>query len=132
MYPHDDMTLEPVELGASIFVAVNKNMMRASDEFNLTRIKFATDDNEQMGIWDGKEFLFTVSNSIVNTWSRRLISSAAGNSGERLLRIVVRHLEGLLALRLQLPGQDSGHVHFLMRALQLATDITFQQREGPR
>ena len=61
MYPHDNMTLEPVELGASIFVAVNKNMMRASDEFNLTRIKFAADDNEQMGIWDGKEFLFTVS-----------------------------------------------------------------------
>ena len=55
------MTLEPVELGASIFVAVNRNMMRASDEFYLTRIKFAADDNEQMGIWDGKEFLFTVS-----------------------------------------------------------------------
>ncbi|VDC01974.1 unnamed protein product [Peniophora sp. CBMAI 1063] len=59
VYPYDDMTLEPVELGASIFVAVNKNMMRASDEFNLTRINFAADDNEQMGIWDGKEFLFT-------------------------------------------------------------------------
>ncbi|KZV76911.1 FAD/NAD(P)-binding domain-containing protein [Peniophora sp. CONT] len=59
VYPYDDMTLEPVELGASIFVAVNKNMMRASDEFNFTRIKFAADANEQMGIWDGKEFLFT-------------------------------------------------------------------------
>jgi prenylcysteine oxidase/farnesylcysteine lyase len=51
--------MKPLELGASIFVRANKNLWRASDEFNLTRIDFE-DEESNMGIWDGQEFLFTV------------------------------------------------------------------------
>jgi prenylcysteine oxidase / farnesylcysteine lyase len=51
--------MKPIELGASIFVRANKNLWRASDEFNLTRLDFEDEDSD-MGIWDGQEFLLTV------------------------------------------------------------------------
>lgn len=57
--PYDDPRLEPIELGASIFVEVNKNMMRATREFGLNFANF--DDGDSLGIWDGKEFVLTVS-----------------------------------------------------------------------
>ena len=59
MYPYDNTSYVPVELGASVFVEVNKNMWRAVDEFNLTRTNFK-DEDEVMGIWDGEKFLLTV------------------------------------------------------------------------
>ena len=60
VYPYNDTTLSPVELGASIFVEANKNMWRATDEFGLDRLAFA-DDDDPLGFWDGKEFVFVVS-----------------------------------------------------------------------
>lgn len=61
VYPYDNTSLPPLELGASIFVAANKNLWRASDEFNLTRREF--EQGGQTGIWDGQELLFSVRNS---------------------------------------------------------------------
>lgn len=60
MYPYGDDTLEPVELGASIFVKVNKNLWRAVDEFGLERAKWLDDDDDMTGFWDGQEFVITV------------------------------------------------------------------------
>lgn len=60
VYPYDDATnFKPIELGASIFVRANKNLWRASDEFELERRDFDDDDSD-MGIWDGENFLLTV------------------------------------------------------------------------
>lgn len=53
----------PIELGASIFVEINRNMWRASDEFNLTRYGFTNredDDEGELGFWDGEKFIITV------------------------------------------------------------------------
>ena len=61
MHPYDDKSYAPAELGASIFVDVNKNMWRAADEFNLTRMDFKDAGDGQMGVWNGKQFLLTVS-----------------------------------------------------------------------
>ncbi|THH12832.1 hypothetical protein EW146_g7327 [Bondarzewia mesenterica] len=57
VYPYNDTSYSPVELGASVFVQINKNMWRASDEFNLTRYSFEDEDGE-MGLWDGQSFVF--------------------------------------------------------------------------
>jgi len=53
---------QPVELGASIFVSVNHNLVHAINTFNLS----TTDDDEDgddgrqvLGIWNGKEFVYT-------------------------------------------------------------------------
>ena len=64
VHPYDDPELEPIELGASIFVKANKNLWRASEEFGLERISFDGDSDEVLGIWDGQEFALTVSVSL--------------------------------------------------------------------
>ncbi|KAI8080016.1 Prenylcysteine lyase-domain-containing protein [Halteromyces radiatus] len=52
----DTPSLGHIELGASIFVPVNYNMMNASEKFGfpLKRLTMAT----KLGIWDGQSFLF--------------------------------------------------------------------------
>jgi hypothetical protein len=63
VYPYGNKSLAPMELGASIFVAANKNLWRATDVFNLTRIEFEDDsiEDDSVGIWDGETFPFVVS-----------------------------------------------------------------------
>lgn len=56
-HPYDDSTLEPIELGASIFADVNLNLRRAVKDFSLeTGAHVGLSD--QTGIWDGQQFLF--------------------------------------------------------------------------
>jgi len=59
VHPYDDETLPPIELGASIFVKENRNMMRAAKEFNLT-LRDHGDKSNRMGIWDGCTFVLEV------------------------------------------------------------------------
>ncbi|KAI0367266.1 FAD/NAD(P)-binding domain-containing protein [Pilatotrama ljubarskyi] len=73
VFPYEDETLEPVELGASIFVKVNKNLWRAVDEFGLERVNFVDDDNEVMGIWDGQQFVLTTGgSSLLSNWLNKI------------------------------------------------------------
>lgn len=57
---------QPVELGASIYVSVNKILVDAVNEFNLssTNPEFAIVDADTkapgLGFWNGKEFVYTV------------------------------------------------------------------------
>lgn len=64
VYPYENSSLPPVELGASIFVKANKNLWRASDEFNLTRRDF-DEEEDDMGIWDGEQLLLSVRSNLV-------------------------------------------------------------------
>ena len=59
VHPYDNTEYEPIELGASIFVKANKNLLRATREFNLSVYGFE-DEVGALGIWDGKQFLHTV------------------------------------------------------------------------
>ncbi|KAH0559567.1 hypothetical protein GP486_003921 [Trichoglossum hirsutum] len=58
-----DNASEPVELGASIFVEVNRNLVSAAKEFGLTMDdadKSRPEDvPERLGVWDGQDFVFT-------------------------------------------------------------------------
>ncbi|KAF8446323.1 FAD/NAD(P)-binding domain-containing protein [Boletus edulis BED1] len=68
VHPYDDQTYAPVELGASIFVDANKNLMRASKEFNLTLDDFG-DEFSDTGIWDGSKFVLVMDNvSYYKSW----------------------------------------------------------------
>ena len=42
-----------MELGASIFIDANKNLLRAANEFNLSLYGFDDEDGD-MAIWDGE------------------------------------------------------------------------------
>ena len=54
--------LEPVELGASIFVKANKNLVSAAEQFGLITSKLQRVKSDKgpsrLGIWDGKKFVF--------------------------------------------------------------------------
>ncbi|CAG8887824.1 unnamed protein product [Penicillium egyptiacum] len=57
----------PIELGASIFVQVNYNLVNASRDLGLT-VSSADharprESEESIGIWDGNQFVFTLKNS---------------------------------------------------------------------
>jgi prenylcysteine oxidase/farnesylcysteine lyase len=53
---------QPVELGASIFVTANRNLVAAAKEFGLTTQTISRSEPEEaelgIGIWDGKEFKY--------------------------------------------------------------------------
>jgi prenylcysteine oxidase/farnesylcysteine lyase len=59
VHPYNNTAYEPVELGASIFVRINKNLWRAANEFNLSLYGFEEEDGD-MAIWDGEQILHTV------------------------------------------------------------------------
>lgn len=58
---YDDPT-QPVELGASIFVKANKNLLSAAEEFGLLTNAVggarAKDSPMILGVWNGEEFVF--------------------------------------------------------------------------
>ncbi|KAI9779620.1 MAG: hypothetical protein M1839_007285 [Geoglossum umbratile] len=64
---------EPAELGASIFVAVNRNLVNAAKEFGLP-VGEASQSRpqeapEKLGVWNGEEFVFTQSEGSPYWWN---------------------------------------------------------------
>ncbi|KAK6189326.1 hypothetical protein LQW54_013379 [Pestalotiopsis sp. IQ-011] len=53
-----DDPLQPVELGASIFVNVNHIMWNATLDFNLPLVEPGPDEDTLLGVWNGDEFVF--------------------------------------------------------------------------
>ena len=63
---------EPVELGASIFVEVNRNLVSAAGELGLT-IKSTLSHNQtpalKLGVWDGQKFVFVQNKNEYEWWN---------------------------------------------------------------
>ncbi|KAJ6264606.1 hypothetical protein Dda_0755 [Drechslerella dactyloides] len=62
VYAYDDPA-EPVELGASIFVKVNKNLYDAAKLFELPISDYdsgSADGADQIGVWDGRQFVLII------------------------------------------------------------------------
>ena len=60
--PVYDDPQNPAELGASIFVKVNKNLLNAAERFNLSTSDFESAtaaDGPVLGIWNGQKFVLT-------------------------------------------------------------------------
>ncbi|GAA5817285.1 hypothetical protein MFLAVUS_010828 [Mucor flavus] len=64
-----DDSLGTIELGASIFVEANKNLMTAAEKFNLelTQLTGVESARPGLGIWDGKELVFEQTGSYWDT-----------------------------------------------------------------
>ncbi|CEP17748.1 hypothetical protein [Parasitella parasitica] len=65
-----DYSLGIIELGASIFVEANKNLMKATEVFGLNRTKLTSLEEEVsaknrpgLGVWNGQNFVFEESGS---------------------------------------------------------------------
>jgi prenylcysteine oxidase/farnesylcysteine lyase len=65
VHAYNDSVL-PIELGASIFVPINKILVDAVEAFNLSTAAFGTTSDKipgaALGIWDGKKFVFIAEN----------------------------------------------------------------------
>ncbi|KAL8768663.1 MAG: hypothetical protein Q9194_005648, partial [Teloschistes cf. exilis] len=64
---------EPVELGASIFVKVNRNLVNAAEKFGLPIQSIGSsrkiDIPEVLGVWDGDSFVFKQSDATNSYWN---------------------------------------------------------------
>jgi len=84
--------LEPVELGASIFVKINRNLVSAVERFNLSTAEYAGGDlggiTEVLGIWNGEEFVFTRSDASYSWWNNVNLLWKYGMSPIRTQRLM--------------------------------------------
>ncbi|KAI1344507.1 Prenylcysteine oxidase [Xylariaceae sp. FL0016] len=64
-----DNPLDPVELGASIFVEVNHILYNASNEFGLALKDPGSDEDGLLGIWDGKKFVYSQDSASSGWWN---------------------------------------------------------------
>lgn len=64
-----DNPIEPVELGASIFVKINHILWDATKEFNLATQDPGTDEKGLLGIWNGDEFVYQQDSESWEWWS---------------------------------------------------------------
>ncbi|KAI1385691.1 prenylcysteine oxidase [Hypoxylon trugodes] len=64
-----DDPLNPVELGASIFVEVNYILYNATRDFNLPLTDPGTDENGLLGVWDGENFVYTQDSESWGWWN---------------------------------------------------------------
>lgn len=60
-----DDPIEPIELGASIFVDVNYILSNATRDFGLTIKDPGAEEGGVLGIWDGETFVYTQNS---NSW----------------------------------------------------------------
>ena len=78
---------EPVELGASIFVPINRNLVSAAEKFGLKLSKKTEEKVDGrasgLGVWNGKEFVFTQDGE---TWKWWLIGKLLWRYGMSPLR----------------------------------------------
>lgn len=72
VFPYGNADLPHVELGGSIFVDANKNMMRAAKTFGLDIIDSDLNLRNELGIWDGQQFVFRTETTGVGSWWGKL------------------------------------------------------------
>lgn len=58
VHPLNDSSIMPVEIGASIYADINKNMARAVKALRFKSISREILPGSRLGLWDGKEFIF--------------------------------------------------------------------------
>ena len=94
--------IEPVELGASIFVEVNHNLVSAVREFGLVS-KSADEDApseppKSLGVWDGKEFRFIQNEGNYYWWNIAKLMWQYGLAPIRTQRLMKRIVGSFLQM----------------------------------
>jgi hypothetical protein len=69
VHPYSDKNLTALEVGASIFIKANKNLMRAAREFEFELVDFDKKEHSDFGVYDGEKFVVTnVNNGLWKWW----------------------------------------------------------------
>ncbi|KAI8368233.1 Prenylcysteine lyase [Radiomyces spectabilis] len=93
----DDPALGVIELGASIFIEDNYNLMNATEKFGLKLKVLTEDDNGRgLGLWNGEEFIFEETGNYY--WDVAKIIWRYGLSPMKLKRLVPIIIENFKAI----------------------------------
>ena len=83
---------EPVEVGASIFVKVNHNLVSAVKRFGLSTVSYGGYDldglTRALGVWDGQKLVFLQSDGSYSWWNTAKILWKYGLSPVRTQRLM--------------------------------------------
>ncbi|TAQ89870.1 hypothetical protein B7494_g1796 [Chlorociboria aeruginascens] len=90
--------LEPVELGASIFVDINTILKNSSEKFGLRPRDSETENSEVLGIWNGETFVFTQADSEWAWWKTAKILWKYGLAPVRTQRLMKSTINSFLKL----------------------------------
>jgi prenylcysteine oxidase/farnesylcysteine lyase len=90
--------LEPVELGASIFVEVNTILKNSSEEFDLKPLRARSEVSEVLGIWNGDSFVFTQAEAGWDWWKTVKILWRYGMAPIRTQRLMKSTVSGFRKL----------------------------------
>ncbi|KAL9119943.1 MAG: hypothetical protein Q9187_003500, partial [Circinaria calcarea] len=93
---------EPVELGASIFVKVNRNLVAAAKEFGLSTDNLGDgrpkESPKTLGVWDGQDFRFIQSQGAYSWWNLAKLLWQYGLAPVRTQRLMKRTVGAFLKL----------------------------------
>ncbi|GAA5964487.1 hypothetical protein JCM3765_006303 [Sporobolomyces pararoseus] len=92
----EEEEVEPIELGASIFVEANKNLQKAVKEFGLETTKYGEQENGETGIWDGEKFVFKESGR--GWWDKTKLLWRYGRSPFKVKSLVKTTVDSFLNL----------------------------------
>ncbi|GAA5901766.1 uncharacterized protein JCM6883_000388 [Sporobolomyces salmoneus] len=92
----EEEEVEPIELGASIFVSVNKNLEKAVRIFGLNTTDYDGEDGET-GIWDGEKFVFKEKGN-GNWWTKAKLLWRYGRSPFKVKDLVKACVESFTTL----------------------------------
>ena len=112
-----------MELGASIFVKVNKNMNRAVKEFNFSVYGFEDEDGAT-AIWDGEQVLLTVRSPVIY-YLVVLTFFKAGAKG--VMGLLVRQPEVFVEVRLLVTNESEGavsHLNFFLDTVLIYVTVS--------
>ncbi|KAH8819519.1 Prenylcysteine lyase-domain-containing protein [Xylogone sp. PMI_703] len=90
--------LQPVELGASIFVKVNEILMNATHKFGLKPKDSETEVAELLGVWNGEKFVFTQEDSDWQWWDNAKMIWKYGLAPIRTIRLMRKTVGQFLKL----------------------------------
>ena len=92
----------PVELGASIFVNVNRNLVSAVERFNLSTVNYGGEDldglTKGLGVWNGKRFVFIQSDANYDWWNTAKLLWRYGMSPIRTQRLMKNTVNNFLRM----------------------------------
>lgn len=93
-----DDPLNPVELGASIFIEANHILRNATKNFNLGTQDPGSDEKGVLGIWDGDKFVYTQDSESSNWWNLAKLFWKYGTAPYYIYRLVQNTVATFLKL----------------------------------
>jgi prenylcysteine oxidase / farnesylcysteine lyase len=93
-----DNLLEPVELGASIFVQINEILYNATEKFHLPLKDLNKEEPGDLGVWDGDKFVYYQEEHTSTWWNYFKLFWKYGRAPYRAQKLVQQTITTFLKM----------------------------------